>query len=78
VIGDDEVRRPPETERKLDELLAELRDERVRPGHALAPRVVRTARWQQMARAPLRVAGMISAAVVDGIASLISPGRKRR
>jgi hypothetical protein len=57
-------------ERRLDEHLDLLRASPPEPGTALVPRVVRTARWQRLVRAPLRVAGIIGAAFVHGLVSL--------
>ncbi len=63
-------------ERRLDEHLALLRDSPPEPGTALVPRVVRTARWQGMLRAPLRVVAMIGAAFLQGITTLAGGGRR--
>jgi hypothetical protein len=63
-------------ERRLDEHLALLRDSPPEPGTALVPRVVRTARWQSMLRAPLRVVAMIGAAVLQGVTTLAGGGRR--
>lgn len=52
-------------ERRLREHLAVLAAEEPDAGTALAARVVRTARWQRAIRAPLRVGGLLAAAVVD-------------
>jgi hypothetical protein len=68
---------PSPVERRLDEHLELLRSSPPRTGTALAPRVVRTARWQRALRAPLRVGGMIAAALVDGIVGLFASRRSR-
>ncbi len=68
----------PEAERRLAEHLELLRTDRRQPSLALAGRVVRTARWQRVARAPLRVIGMLAGSVLDGITRLVAPGRRNR
>ena len=68
----------PEAERRLAEHLDLLRTDRPQPGVALARRVVRTARWQRVVRAPLRVVGMIAGSLLDGIMRLVGPGQRRR
>lgn len=68
----------PEAERRLADHLELLRADRPEPGTALAPRVVRTARWQRVARAPLRVIGMIAGSLLDGIVRLMAPERRNR
>ena len=47
------------------------------PGGTLVPRVVPTARWQRVVREPVRVAGMIAGAAMDGLLALFAPGRRR-
>lgn len=65
-------------ERRLDEHLELLRASPPEPGTALVPRVIRTARWQSFLRAPLRVAGMIGFAFVQGLTTLFGGGRKSK
>lgn len=68
----------PAAQRRLDEHLALLRQGESGPlDRTLVQRVVRRARTQQMLRTPLRVAGMIAAAVLDGVAGLLR-GRRRQ
>ncbi|MDQ3644464.1 MAG: hypothetical protein M3356_03015 [Actinomycetota bacterium] len=67
----------PEAERRLGEHLELLRSDPSRPGAGLARRVVRTARWQRAARAPLRVVGMIAGSLLDGIMRLVAPGERK-
>ena len=67
----------PEAERRLAEHLELLRAHRPQPGVDLTRRVVRTARWQRAARAPLRVVGMIAGSLLDGILRLVAPGGRR-
>lgn len=70
---------PPEptpAERRLDEHLELLRSDQTGLGHSLAARTIRTARWQRAVRGPLRVAGMIAAAVLDGL-GLVGRGGRR-
>lgn len=62
-------------ERRLDEHLELLRADRPEPGMELVHHVARTARWQRVVRAPLRVMGNIAGALLDGIVRLMSPGR---
>lgn len=71
---------PPRSavEQRLYEHLELLRATPVRPSTALAPRVVRAARWQRAVRAPLRVAGMIAAAFLDGVVGLFASRRSGR
>jgi hypothetical protein len=71
---------PTAAERRLDEHLELLRAIPPEPGRALVAQTVRTARWQRAVRAPLQVAGLIAAALVDGLSRLIgqrSSGRGR-
>ena len=44
---------------------------------SLVRRIVRTARWQGAVRAPLRVAGMIGASVLDGVLVFAGAGRRQ-
>ena len=70
---------PPEptaAQRRLDEHLELLRSDQAGPTRSLVARTVRTARWQQAARGPLRVAGLIAAALIDGL-GLLARGRRR-
>jgi hypothetical protein len=53
-----------------------LRDEPLEPGRSLAVQVMRTTRWQRAIRAPLRIAALIAASVLDGL-GLISRRRSR-
>ncbi len=70
---------PSPAERRLGEHLELVRVGGPEPGRSLVRRIVRTARWQRALRAPLLVAGMIAAAVVDGLRRLVAPaGRGRR
>jgi len=63
-------------ERGLDAHLETLRSGAPQPNTSLVRRVVRTARWQRVVRAPLRVVAMIAGAVIDGLAGLAG-GRRR-
>jgi hypothetical protein len=66
-------------ERRLGEHLELLRRAPLQPDRSLVARIGRTARWQRVVRAPLRVVGMIAEAVVDGLLKLaLPPGRRRR
>ena len=68
----------PAAERRLDDHLALLRTADREPvERGLVRRVVRAARVQQIIRAPLRVAGMIATAVLDGLAGLLGGTRRR-
>ena len=67
---------PTAAERGLDEHLELLRSDQTGPSRPLADRTVRIARWQRAARAPLRVAGMIAAALIDGL-GLVAQRRRR-
>ncbi len=65
-------------ERRLDEHLELLRASPPAPGTALVPRVVRTARWQNLLRAPIRVVGMIGLAFMQGLTTLFGGARKSK
>jgi hypothetical protein len=65
-------------ERRLDAHLGTLRSGAPEPSTSLVRRVVRTARWQRVVRAPLRVAAMIAGAVIDGLAGLAGARRRSR
>lgn len=77
-MNDEPREMSPEAERRLAEHLELLRTDRRQPSLALADRVVRTARWQRVARAPLRVMGMLAGSVLDAITRLVAPGRRNR
>lgn len=64
-------------ERKLAEHLQVIRDAPVEPSRALAPRVVRTARWQRAVRRPLQAVGRLAAAVADGLAIAVGLRSRR-
>ncbi|MDQ3587577.1 MAG: hypothetical protein M3350_00625 [Actinomycetota bacterium] len=68
---------PTAAERGLDEHLELLRSDQRGPMRSLVRRTVRTARWQRVARAPLKVAGMIAAALIDGL-GLVAQRRRGR
>jgi hypothetical protein len=67
---------PTAAERGLSEHLQLLRHAAPDPGRALVPRIVRTARWQRIIRAPVRVMGVIAGAVLDGLLGLVTPGKR--
>lgn len=69
---------PTPAERRLNEHLELLRpSEPEAPGRALVRATVRRARLQHALRAPLRIAGLIAASVLDGLASLLGDHRRR-
>ncbi len=68
---------PSAADRSLGEHLRLLRRAAPDPGGSLVPRVVPTARWQRVVREPVRVAGMIAGAAMDGVLALFAPGRRR-
>ena len=68
---------PSAANRSLGEHLRLLRRGAPDLGGTLVPRVVPTARWQRAVRGPVRVAGMIAGAAVDGLLTLFAPGRRR-
>ncbi len=68
----DEQLTPPQ--RAAAEHLGLLRDDAPEPGRSLAVQVMRTTRWQRALRAPLRIAALIAASVLDGLGVL---GRRR-
>jgi hypothetical protein len=63
-------------EARVAEHLALLRVDAPGPSAALVRRVMRSARLQRLLRQPVRVVGMIAAAVVTGVAALL--GARRR
>jgi hypothetical protein len=69
---------PPSSpaQERLDEHLELLRAEDPGPGRSLAPRIVRTARWQRALRAPVQVAAAVVGAVIDALSGLMG-GRRR-
>lgn len=69
---------PSPAERRLEEHLELLRALPPEPETALVATVVRTARWQQALRSPLRVIGMIGSALVDGMSVLLGGPRRSR
>ena len=64
-------------ERRLVGLLAALRGAAPPVDAALAREVMRTARWQHAVRVPLRTAGLLAAAIAEGVGVLLSGGRRR-
>jgi hypothetical protein len=63
---------------KLETYLESLRTNPPQPDADLAPGIVRRARWQRTIRAPLRAAGTLVAALVDGVTILLGSGRRTR
>lgn len=83
-MSDDDTRRPepldppPEpAEARLGDLLTTLREDPPEPGHALAVRVVRRARWQRGLRAALAVVTQFAGAA-GGIGRLLLGKRAGR
>ena len=66
-----------DAERRLSEYLQLLRHAAPDPDRAPVPRIVRTARWQRVVRRPVRVAGIIAGAALDGLLALVAPGKSR-
>jgi hypothetical protein len=54
-----------------------LRADPPSPGATLARRVMRTTRWQQALRAPLRVVAMIGGSVLDAMSLIRRRGSSR-
>ena len=69
---------PTPAERRVSEFLSGLATDAPRAGTQLTARVVRTARWQRAARTPLRAAGGLAAAVVDGVSMVLGLRRGTR
>ncbi len=71
---------PPEeltpAQERLREHLGVLRGNAPKPDPSLIERVGRAARWQRVVRTPLRAAGMLAAALGEGIVVLLR-GRAR-
>jgi hypothetical protein len=63
---EDDEQLPP-AERRVREFLAALGADAPRPDAVLASVVVRKARWQRTVRGPLRAAGGLAAALVEGV-----------
>lgn len=59
------------------EVLHDPRDEPDDP--SFVPQTVRTAKWQRTVRAPLRLAGLLAAATIEGIVLVVGgrSGRRR-
>lgn len=66
-----------ESEDRVSEYLAELRDEPPAPGTRLTPSIVRRARWQQAVRRPVKAVGALAAALGDGVALVLGVRRRR-
>jgi hypothetical protein len=64
--------------RQLDTYLESLRTNPPQPDADLASGIVRRARWQRTIRAPLRAAGTLVAALVDGITIFLGSDRGAR
>lgn len=58
-------------ERRVRELLLLLDDQLPITDRALTDRVLSTARWQYTVRGALAVTGLLAAAVIDGVATLV-------
>ncbi len=67
---------PSPAHHRLDEHLELLRVEQPPADRSLAPRIVRTARWQRALRAPVQVAASVVGAVIDALSGLIGAGRR--
>lgn len=57
--------------------LGTLREDAPDPDRSLTEKVVRRARWQRAIRGPLRAAGVLAAAVADGIRGAVGARRSR-
>lgn len=68
---------PTPAERRLAELLAEVRGAPVPEAPDLTHRVVRTARWQRGVREALSSIGGLTAALADAAATLLGIRRDR-
>ena len=65
-------------ERALESRLADVRLLPPEVDPRLAAAIVRTARWQRAARAPLVLAGALARAAADGLGVLIGLGKEPR
>ncbi len=63
---------------RLRKHLGVLRETAPQPGPSLVERVARAARWQRAVRAPMRAAGMLAAALGEGIALALGARMRRR
>lgn len=66
------------SETRVTEYLGELRDEPPGSRAELAPAIVRRARWQEAVRTPVKAAGLLAAALGDGLALILGLRRTDR
>jgi hypothetical protein len=66
------------SEERVAEYLGELREGRPAPDDDLTRSIVRTARWQQAVRTPVRAVGALTAALGDGLALVLGVRRGQR
>jgi uncharacterized membrane protein len=64
-------------ERRVREYLSALRLDEVAGPTSLSGAVVRTARWQRAVRTPLHAAGMLAAALADGVRLVLGAQAQR-
>jgi len=69
---------PTPVDRRLEELLDEVRASPVPEAHGLTQRVVRTARWQRGVREALASIGSLSSALAEGAVTLLGLRRGRK
>lgn len=74
----DDDRLPPAEARLAEHLVALRAGGAGAPDDGFARSLVRTARWQRAARQPLRLAGVLLAALGDGLGLLARSGRAGR
>jgi hypothetical protein len=65
-------------EERLDAYLEEVRLDPPQADAQLVKRVAHRARWQRAVREPLRVAGALAAAMIDGLAGFLGTHRRER
>jgi len=75
VSTDDDGDQLTPAERRVSGFLRGLAEDAPVPGASLAAGVVRKARWQRTVRTPLRAAGGLAAALVDGVRMALGVGR---
>jgi hypothetical protein len=63
------------SEQRVAEYLGELREEEPAPDDHLTRSIVRSARWQEAARTPVKAIAALTAAIGDGLALVIG-GRR--
>ena len=59
------------SEQRVAEYLGELREDQPAPDDRLKRSIVRSARWQEAVRSPVKAIGVLTAALGDGLALVL-------